>query len=612
MKKNADDVITRFSRTVDQFLSEDEFREKLASGKRLRVKHALDVRTPVLHIGHAVNLWLLRWLQDMGHKVVLVFSDFTTRLGDLDGRLETLREMPEEEIQHNIREFILQAQAVLRFDDPDLIEVRRNSEWYKAMSVHDLLNVFSLVTYARLISRDLFQERIAEGREIYVHEMLYPLLQGYDSLKVGADVAIAGSDQLFAESLGRTLQEKHGMAPQTLLTTRYTAGTDGRRKQLRDLDNYIGLAHTPRDKFGRVMSIPDTLIEEYFRVYTETPLFDIAALDIEGRPRAAKLQLARAIVARYHGEDVAEAESQWFEKTFSRGQTPDDMPVIAIVADRMEALDLVMLARPGKSKGDSRRLIRQGGVDLDGRQLTDPAEMLRLKTGDVLKIGKRGWFRIEVVKLYDLETGGLRLKPMQVEQIELLAQYFPEGEIVQYLGGFKRVKGDAVRETFKKVILQPEPRDEWLWTVTRKDKPDDVIAVAHLKRDPSRGNQNIWIVPGQKDEDEVIRECMAVINAYAFDVLGLPAMEFKSAFAAATEPPSQAALHRSLARMRTELLNRETPEGAVGFTKEGWQMMQEWRRSTNPALAKKVLPPVARPRKKPAPPKKPDDKEPTI
>ena len=612
MAIKVNDILAHFDRTVDQFLSRDEFKAKLRAGQPLRVKHGLDIRTPVLHIGHAVNLWLLRHLQELGHKVILVFGDFTTRIGDLDGRLETLTDIPEEEIRSNIQELIEQAKMVLRFDDPNLIEVRRDSEWYSRMSVHDLMDIFSLVTHAKLISRDMFQMRIAEGREIYVHEMLYPILQGYDSLAVDSDLAVIGSDQFFNESIGRLLQEKHKKKPQTLIITKITAGTDGRQKQSKGIGNYIGLAHSPRDKFGRVMSIPDTLIDEYFRVYTALPLKEIDAMKglIENKPRDAKMVLARAIVARYHGAEVAAAEYEWFENTISKGNVPDDLPRLAVVSPRMEALDIVALARPGKSKGDTRRLIRQGGVELDGRKLENPDEELHLKTGDILKAGRRNWFRIEVVKLNDLKTEALWLKPMQVSDIDLISRYFPEGDMAKYLGNLgsaKKIRASMMREVFKKVILQPEPRSEWLWKITLKAHPETVVGVAHLSRDARHGNQNIWIVPGQANEEEIIKECLTAVNSYAFDVLGFNAMEFKAAFAYATAPPNLAALHNSLVKMNATQMNKDSPDGMWGFTKEGWQMMQDWRRTSAPALFKASAkkPPPRKRKEPPAPPPKP-------
>jgi tyrosyl-tRNA synthetase len=610
MAVNINEILTHFSRTTDQFLSQDEFKSKLLSGKQLRIKYGVDVRSPMLHLGHTVNLWLLRYLQDLGHKVIFVIADYTARLGDRDGRLETLSGFSEEEINRNTREFIDQARMVLRVDDPRLIEIRRNSEWYGQMSIHDLMDVFSLVTHAKLIARDEFQMRIEGGKEIYVHELLYPILQGYDSLMVKSDIAIIGSDQLFNESIGRLLQEKHKKKPQTLVTTKITAGTDGRQKQSRSLGNYIGLAHSPRDKFGRIMSIPDTLIDEYFRIYTDIPLEEIDAMkDLIGKkPRDAKIVLARAIVERYHGAERAAAESEWFENTISKGRIPDDLPTLAVVNPRMEALDLVSLARPGKSKSDTRRLLRQGGVELDGKKLDNPELELLLKTGDILKVGKRGWFRIEVVDLHDLVTEKLWLKPLQTGDIGAISNFLPETEFAEYLskrGSTKRVRAPMMKDAFKKVILQPEPKNEWLWKIIQKKKPEVIAGLAHLSRDAKNGNQSVWLSPDVEDKEAVLNEIMSAINTHAFDVLGFSSIEFKTAFALATAPPNLMDLHRALTNMKTEQLNKDNPDGSWGFTKEGWQMMQEWRRRTSPALFKNA--PKQRPTE--AMPKKPSRKK---
>src|SRR5690606_34551494 len=246
-----DHILAHFERTSDQFFSKDEFRAKLRSRRKLRIKYGVDVTAPTLHIGHAVNLWLMRYLQTMGHKVVFLIGDFTTRIGDPDGRLDTRPVIPREEIEKNAEAFIAQAKMVLRFDDPELIEIRRNSEWLDKLAMQDFMNLLSMVTHARLLSRDMFQARIEAEKDIYMHEILYPVLQGYDSVAVESDLTIIGSDQLFNEMMGRFFQERMGQKPQTIITTKITPGIDAKAKQSKSLGNYIGLAHTPRDKFGR-------------------------------------------------------------------------------------------------------------------------------------------------------------------------------------------------------------------------------------------------------------------------------------------------------------------------------------------------------------------------
>ncbi|TAL37843.1 MAG: tyrosine--tRNA ligase, partial [Alphaproteobacteria bacterium] len=433
--KIINEILAHFDRTSDQFFSKEEFREKLKSGKKLRIKYGVDVTAPTLHIGHAVNLWLMRHLQDHGHKVIFLIGDFTTRIGDPDGKLEARPVIPRDEIERNARAFIEQAKMVLRFDDPELIEIRHNADWLDKLPLQHFLDLLSQVTHAKLVSRDMFQKRIEANKEIYMHELLYPVLQGWDSVAIESDLTIIGSDQLFNEMMGRFFQERNGQKPQTIITTKITPGTDGKGKQSKSVGNYVGLAHSPRDKFGRVMSIPDKIMEEWFIVYTDVPMAEMAALKklIKTDPREAKLRLATAIVARYHGESVAKGERDWFESAFSKKHVPDDLPVLPVVSPRLPCFDLVKITRPDKSKGDTRRLIKQGGVELNGEKVSDPDEILAVKTNDVLKVGKRHWYRIVIVHINEIETERLWLKPLEIEDIDLLVKYLPEWEIVKYL-----------------------------------------------------------------------------------------------------------------------------------------------------------------------------------
>lgn len=584
-----DHILSHFDRTSDQFFSKDEFRAKLRSGKKLRIKYGVDVTAPTLHIGHAVNLWLMRYLQTLGHQVVFLIGDFTTRIGDPDGRLDTRPVIPREEIERNAQEFINQAKMVLRFDDPALIEVRRNSEWLDKMGLDDFMKLASMVTHARLISRDMFQLRIDSGREIYMHEILYPVLQGYDSVMVESDVTIIGSDQLFNEMMGRFFQERFDQKPQTIITTKITQGIDNKHKQSKSLGNYIGLAHSPRDKFGRVMSIPDALIDEYFRVYTDVPLEEIDRMadQIAHSPKESKMKLAYAIVGRYHGHEAAVLEREWFENTVSKGLVPDDIPTLAIMQPRHELLDVVVQARPGKSKSDSRRLIKQGGVDINGVKHTDPEAELVFKTNDVLKAGKRSWFRIEVTRLNELETERLLMKPMRIEDVDLIQKFLPDWEIVKYLSHpalSLKAATDVAREVFRRVIMKPEPKDEWIWKIQRKNDPDKIIGVAHLRTDAARGSENIWLDPDFRTP-ELMEEALHAVNEHAFSQLGFSNVVFQKAFAHAAAPQDLDALRKRFMSMDQTLRNRDTPEGVWGFTKEEWERQKEWWLKNRPEAA---------------------------
>jgi len=388
-----------FSRTTEEIFSLDEWNLLLRSGKQLRIKYGVDVTAPFLHIGHAVNLWMMRKLQDLGHKVVFLVGDFTTQIGDPTGKSNTRPMIPAEEIERNTALLIEQAKMVLRFDDPNLLEIRRNSEWYAGMALSEFLKLMSMVTHSRLIAREMFQKRITEGAEIYMHELVYPILQGYDSVMLGADLTIIGTDQLFNEMMGRFYQERFNQKPQVIITTKITPGIDGIAKQSKSLDNYIGLGHSPRDKFGRIMRLPDALIPMYFRVYTEVPDSQLQEIDaqVQSDPFAAKKLLAMEIVKRYHGEEVAFTERDWFDQTFSKRQVPVDAPAITVERITVPALEFVKQFFGGrKSNAEIRRLFQQGAVTVNGRKVINPLEKIEPTEGDTFQVGKRIWFRLHL------------------------------------------------------------------------------------------------------------------------------------------------------------------------------------------------------------------------
>jgi tyrosyl-tRNA synthetase len=639
--KDINDILAFFDRTADQYFSKEEFRARLATGQKLRIKYGVDVTAPTLHIGHAVNLWLMRALQDRGHRVIFLIGDFTTRIGDPDGKLETRPVISRADIERNARHFIDQARMVLRFDDPDLLEIKHNADWLDGLPLQNFLDLLSEVTHAKLISRDMFQKRIEAGKDIRMHEILYPVLQGWDSVAIASDLTIVGSDQLFNEMMGRFFQERHGQKPQTIITTRVTPGIDGKAKQSKSLGNYVGLAHNPREKFGRVMSIPDPLMEDWFVVYTDLPMTEVAELKrvIRKDPREAKLRLASAIVARYHGEAAGRAEREWFENTFSKGNIPEDVPRLAIVNPRLTVFDLVKLTRPGKSKSDTRRLIKQGGIELQGERLSDPDEHLNVASGSILKVGKRNWYRVEVLHLDIIETERLWVKPLELEDIDLIVKYLPEWDIVKYLtrpisakvepakrGGpvfelmkppvaaaATKVADTIAREVFKKVIAQPEPKDEWLFKIQPKSEPEKIIGVAHLRRDFEHGNQNVWLDPAHRDQGYA-KEVTTALNTHAFTNLNFGAMVFKDAFAHAAReleglrahfagPPAQAgAATPPAAAAPAAQGGAGAPAGETfHITREAWQQSQPAQpvspASVTPPLEDPLLaqPPVAPP-----------------
>ena len=399
MALQTSDILKQFARTTEEIFSLQELERLFDSGRQLRIKYGVDLTSPYLHIGHAVNLWMMRMLQDLGHKVQFLIGDATTRIGDPSGRNVLRPVIPLEEIESNAQAFMTQAQMVLRFDNPELYEIRRNSEWYDQMPAAELMRLLSMVTHARLVSRDMFRERMRQGQDIHMHEMIYPILQGYDSFALDSDLTIIGTDQLFNEMMGRFYQERLGQSPQVIITTKITPGIDGKAKQSKSLGNYIGLGHSPRDKFGRVMTLPDHLIVSYLEVYTDVPLEFVAeiAMKVEKEPMKWKLFLAHELVRRYHGTEIADKEQEWFLRTFSSRRTPSDIPVIHVKPGEQPAFDLVKhYFGSKKSHSEIRRLFGQGAISLNDQTLRQAEQIVEIHDGDVFQVGKRIWFRLQV------------------------------------------------------------------------------------------------------------------------------------------------------------------------------------------------------------------------
>lgn len=393
-----DHVLAHLSRTTDQIFGREDLEARLASGRPLRIKFGVDCTAPDLHLGHAVNLWMMRYLQDLGHVVVFLLGDTTTRIGDPTGRSTTRPVLTHDQIERNAHAFLEQVTIVLR-SDPEVLEIRRNSEWYDSMAITDLISELSLVTHSQLMSRDMFQSRLREHREIAMHELIYPVLQGFDSVALQSDLTIVGSDQLFNEAMGRELQSKQGQLPQTVITSTITPGLDGGPKQSKSLNNYVGLAQTAEDKFGRLMTLNDDLIGVWARVYTELPMDEVDELQRRAggggtAARDAKLDLAEAIVSRYHGATAARRARQAFLNVFSERRLPETMPELLIADSHPSVFDLVSAARPELSRSAARRLISEGGVRLNGAQQRDPQGQPDVRTGDVLQTGMRRWFSL--------------------------------------------------------------------------------------------------------------------------------------------------------------------------------------------------------------------------
>jgi len=384
--------------------SPEELVQRLAAGRPLRVKLGMDPTAPDLTLGHTVVLRKLRQFQDLGHKAVLIIGDYTAMIGDPSGRSKTRPMLTPEQVQANARTYLDQANKVLDLDR-DKLELRYNSEWLTPMTFADVIQLMSKMTVARMLERDTFAKRQAEGKEIYLHELLYPLMQARDSVAIEADVELGGTDQTFNNLCGRDLQRAAGQPPQIVMVLPLLVGTDGREKMSKSLGNYIAITDPPAEMFGKVMSIPDDLMRSYFELVTDVPAADIVRLCDPGQcnPRDGKEALAKSITAQFHSEEAAAAAAEEFRRVHGGGGggLPDDVPEQPVPTELMAngciiPLDLVVACAFVSTRGEGRRLIAEGGIRLNGRTIEDALTPMEIRTGDVLQRGKRRFVRLVV------------------------------------------------------------------------------------------------------------------------------------------------------------------------------------------------------------------------
>ena len=392
-------------RGTDTFLIEDEFMQKLArskaTGKPLRCKLGLDPTAPDIHIGHTVVLNKLRQLQDLGHTVIFLVGDFTAAIGDPSGRNATRPPLSREQIEANAQTYLNQAGLVL---DLEKTEVRYNSEWSNKLGATGLIQLAGRYTLARLLERDDFAKRFAEESPIAMHELLYPLMQGYDSVALEADLELGGSDQRFNLLVGRELQRQYGQEPQCVLTMPLLVGLDGVVKMSKSKKNYIGITDAPNDMFGKVMSISDDLMWNWYDLLSLRSNAEIAQLRrecSEGRnPRDAKVMLAKEIVARFHSAAAADAAEAEFNQRFRQGAVPSDIEEkrVALPAEGIGIAAMLKAAGLVPSNGEANRNIEQGGVRINGERVCDRALRFTDPATLVVQVGKRRWAKIVLEK----------------------------------------------------------------------------------------------------------------------------------------------------------------------------------------------------------------------
>jgi len=377
--------ITELTRNAVDVLPEGGLEQKLKAARPLRVKLGIDVTSPDIHVGRGIPLQRMRAFQDEGHKAVLIIGDYTTRIGDPSGRSSERPILSDEEIDANAQRYLDQAKTIIR-DDPELLEVRYNGEWLSKLSYADVVRLGRIITVARMLERDDFEKRYRAGEPISVSELLYPLMQAYDSVAVEADVELGGTDQLYNLLAGRDVMEAYGLEPQVVLTTPLLLSWDG-EKMSSSIGNNIPLTAPPEEMFGRTMRIPDSMLRDWWRLVAEQPM-------PEGDPLSAKLELAHLIVARSHGEEAARAAEAYFTRVVREGQAPEDVDEVRLEGPDPLHLPAFLASTLGESTSHWRRTIDQGGVKLDGETISGYDHAWSELQGAVLQAGKRRFLRL--------------------------------------------------------------------------------------------------------------------------------------------------------------------------------------------------------------------------
>jgi tyrosyl-tRNA synthetase len=397
--KTVDEQLALIGRGVEQIEPREELRQKLQrslqSGKPLRVKYGIDPTGIDVHLGHTVPLRKLRLFQDLGHQAVLIIGNYTALVGDPSGRDQTRAHLTQEQVEANARDYLKQVSKVI---DISRAEVRHNGDWFSRFQFLDVLDLTRRITMQRMLERDDFTKRLKAEKPIYLHECLYPLMQGHDSVEIRADVELGGSEQLFSLMVGRDLQRDAGQEPQVCVTLPILRGTDGVRRMGKSLNNYIGVGEPAYDMFAKVMSLPDDLMREWFELLTDRPAEEVARLTDTQRthPMQAKERLGRDIAGFYHGEAAAAAAAEEWRRRFSQRQDPTEIPEVVIAAaeladGKMGVCKLLVKAGLATSNNEARRLVQGGGVTIgpERAKIVDPTATIAVTDGLIVRVGSR-------------------------------------------------------------------------------------------------------------------------------------------------------------------------------------------------------------------------------
>jgi len=403
MVKSIQEEIQLLKRGTVEVFTEAELADKLTKaarqGRQLRVKLGLDPTSPDIHLGHTIVLRKMRQFQDLGHKAVLIIGDYTARIGDPTGQNTTRPMLSPEQIEKNAKTYFEQAGRILD-TSPDRLEVRHNSEWLAQLSLAEIIKLTSNMTVARMLERDTFAIRHKKGDPIGVHEFLYPLMQGYDSVMIRSDVELGGTDQTFNNLVGRDLQRVFGQEPQVVLTTPILVGLDGKEKMSKSKGNYIGVTDEPKDIFGKIMSISDEMMENYFTLLTEELVERIKQLvdPAKTHPKQAKVLLGKTIVAQFYGQAAADSAAAEFDRVFAHGQLPDNIPVVTLPQEPISIKHLLVSCQAVASASEAKRMVAQGAVWIGESKVTDPNQQVTPVDGQVLRVGKLKFYQIQVIE----------------------------------------------------------------------------------------------------------------------------------------------------------------------------------------------------------------------
>ncbi len=385
---------------VEEIIPEDELLKKLENsaktGKPLRIKYGIDPTGYDVHIGHLVPIRKMREFQDLGHTGVIIIGDFTAQIGDPTGRDDSRPPLTREEILINSEKYMEQLYSVL---DPNRTELRYQTEWFGNMGLGDVIKLMGKFTLAQFLAHDTFRNRYEQGLPLGMHEIMYPILQGYDSVAIKSDVELGATEQKFNILAGRDMQRYFGQQQQVAVLSPILMGTDGINKMSKSMNNYIAVFDPPNDKFGKVMSIPDALIINYYNYATKLDPDEITAIkqDLENgtNPMILKKRLGREIVKLYHGEEAAVAAQEAFEKVFSKKEMPDDMPLFTVAENPVSIIKLITETGACSSNSEARRMILQNAVSIDNEKIGGVDEMISVKDGMILKVGKRKFFQLK-------------------------------------------------------------------------------------------------------------------------------------------------------------------------------------------------------------------------